>query len=614
MSVADFFIAPSAAPSTAAITLLGANAASGTASETIAKGNLEAGAAVFQVQAAFSNQVDSIAAIEQMQATINNGFGQTITGAGLETGAPLEKVQLASLANPIAANIPLEMLGNITQENAPSAIASNMLGHFTAKNNVSAARAVTSAANPTFQYQSESHPLIDGNTLGGEAASVTSQNITSVLGQAYKGGALNVHFDVAPQSPLQSNLPQAPIEASAAIAATTAPLSADIVTPTTANVITPDAPQPATSSVTPAGVVAPAGAVANANADTSAISIAPSVLKTAAVIKSDMLTAPTAVLENNIAQVMVEGDKPVPGTTPLQGSRTNPLLASLVKTDIPAPEAVQAHISAAQASSAQAEAGSKRVSTASRTAPAASGAASTVKANGPNAQSVKPVTPEFIPYQPQAASAAAPVKPVINFAWTLESLGGQDSSNTQEQVALGLPTTNGASPTGLAHSLFGGRLTPTLGGNLSHQLAVNVTQAIEDGTNEFTIRLNPQEMGRVTVRLTFADNGTLKASIFAEQPETLDLLQRDVRGLEKALNNNGKTNDLTIEYSLDQGGNESAGKAFAEAALEEGLQATIDANNMEASDLADMAEESEEIPLEIILQNVSAETGIDVLI
>src|SRR3546814_11737514 len=63
--------------------------------------------------------------------------------------------------------------------------------------------------------------------------------------------------------------------------------------------------------------------------------------------------------------------------------------------------------------------------------------------------------------------------------------------------------------------------------------------------------LHPAELGRIEVKLENASDGTLRAVISAERPETLDLLQRDARGLERALQDAGvQTDSGSLRFNL----------------------------------------------------------------
>jgi flagellar hook-length control protein FliK len=53
------------------------------------------------------------------------------------------------------------------------------------------------------------------------------------------------------------------------------------------------------------------------------------------------------------------------------------------------------------------------------------------------------------------------------------------------------------------------------------------------------IRLNPQEMGRIEVRLSFDDAGAVRAVLASESPAALEMLRRDSADLARSLNDAG---------------------------------------------------------------------------
>jgi len=85
------------------------------------------------------------------------------------------------------------------------------------------------------------------------------------------------------------------------------------------------------------------------------------------------------------------------------------------------------------------------------------------------------------------------------------------------------------------------------------QLAFELVRQVSDGNTRFQIRLDPAELGKIDVRLDIDASGQINARLTVEKAETLDLMQRDQRGLEKALQQAGldgaKTN---LEFSLKQ--------------------------------------------------------------
>jgi flagellar hook-length control protein FliK len=85
------------------------------------------------------------------------------------------------------------------------------------------------------------------------------------------------------------------------------------------------------------------------------------------------------------------------------------------------------------------------------------------------------------------------------------------------------------------------------------QLAFELVRQVNDGNTRFQIRLDPPELGRIDVKLDIDKSGQVNARLTVEKAETLDLMQRDQKGLERALQQAGldgaKTN---LEFSLKQ--------------------------------------------------------------
>lgn len=85
------------------------------------------------------------------------------------------------------------------------------------------------------------------------------------------------------------------------------------------------------------------------------------------------------------------------------------------------------------------------------------------------------------------------------------------------------------------------------------QLAFELVRQVNDGNTRFQIRLDPPELGKIDVKIDIDTSGKVNARLTVEKAETLDLMQRDQRGLERALQQAGldgaKTN---LEFSLKQ--------------------------------------------------------------
>jgi flagellar hook-length control protein FliK len=113
-------------------------------------------------------------------------------------------------------------------------------------------------------------------------------------------------------------------------------------------------------------------------------------------------------------------------------------------------------------------------------------------------------------------------------------------------------TTAGATPTqsaSFAEAMANARNASAA--NPAEQIAVQVRRAQAAGQEQINIKLHPAELGRIEVRLENGPEGTLRAVISAERSETLDLLQRDARGLERALQEAGvKTDSGSLNFNL----------------------------------------------------------------
>ncbi len=82
-----------------------------------------------------------------------------------------------------------------------------------------------------------------------------------------------------------------------------------------------------------------------------------------------------------------------------------------------------------------------------------------------------------------------------------------------------------------------------VGLEISRQAAKNETS--------FTIRMDPPELGKLDVKLTLSKSAEVQASISIEREGTYELLARDLKALERALNEAGlKTDQNSLELNL----------------------------------------------------------------
>jgi hypothetical protein len=93
-------------------------------------------------------------------------------------------------------------------------------------------------------------------------------------------------------------------------------------------------------------------------------------------------------------------------------------------------------------------------------------------------------------------------------------------------------------------------------------LAVEIAGRSKSGTKQFDIRLDPPELGRVEVRLSIDATGKASAHLSADQPQTLNLLQKDAPVLTRALRDAGlDVSQDGLNFSLRQQNENSSGNA-----------------------------------------------------
>lgn len=86
------------------------------------------------------------------------------------------------------------------------------------------------------------------------------------------------------------------------------------------------------------------------------------------------------------------------------------------------------------------------------------------------------------------------------------------------------------------------------------QVAIHLQRAVREGTNKFSIQLSPAELGNIHVKLEIDEEKRVTAAVTVERPSTLELLQRDTKGLERALHNAGLNMEGgDLSFSLGRG-------------------------------------------------------------
>ncbi len=95
--------------------------------------------------------------------------------------------------------------------------------------------------------------------------------------------------------------------------------------------------------------------------------------------------------------------------------------------------------------------------------------------------------------------------------------------------------------------------------SLTDQVTIRIREAFDAGDSQVRIQLQPKELGRIDVRMEITESGRMSALVVAERPDTLEMLMRDARGLERALQQAGfQTDSNSLSFDL-KNGDEQAG-------------------------------------------------------
>jgi flagellar hook-length control protein FliK len=184
------------------------------------------------------------------------------------------------------------------------------------------------------------------------------------------------------------------------------------------------------------------------------------------------------------------------------------------------------------------------------------------------------------PAAPTSPTTATPAQPAQPHATTLPQpgLGGELASTGEPfDEALSEGGTGQGWALHLAQGAAGKRpdfvaqLRQHLQNLPAHeQVAVHLQRAVREGTNKFSIQLSPAELGNIHVKLEIDEEKRVTAAVTVERPSTLELLQRDTKGLERALHNAGLNMEGgDLSFSLGRGDQD-----FAQDLRQSGASAT----------------------------------------
>lgn len=130
------------------------------------------------------------------------------------------------------------------------------------------------------------------------------------------------------------------------------------------------------------------------------------------------------------------------------------------------------------------------------------------------------------------------------------------------------------------------------------QVSVQIARQAKGGADTIRVQLKPVDLGRIEIRLEVQD-GKVTAHVSADNKETLAVLQKDARGLERALQDAGlKTEASSMNFSLSG----------------DGQQARNDAKPVRRSRLSRAAKPAEDAPQQAAAQPMRSggRRGVDI--
>lgn len=86
---------------------------------------------------------------------------------------------------------------------------------------------------------------------------------------------------------------------------------------------------------------------------------------------------------------------------------------------------------------------------------------------------------------------------------------------------------------------------------LEIQLGEKLMQVLKQGESKVELQLEPRNLGRVQVEMTWDQEGTLRVSMYAENSRTRTLLEQDLAGLRSVLSQNTQQ-EVRVEVSRQQ--------------------------------------------------------------
>lgn len=299
----------------------------------------------------------------------------------------------------------------------------------------------------------------------------------------------------------------------------------------------PAAPPVPQSVVAIASPIVPAAATTDGSADLDKAEEATAPTATARPEAAPSVAPPVAAVvtvpQAAAPQEPVQPESGQPESAPPQTQS----LAAVSQIAVPKPATPAKPVASTQAAEAENEVALPSGETVK---PDASKPQTATERSNPDAIKADAAKPDFVP--DASADVAAP-KPAPQ---------PQAAANTN-MAAQGVPPTQTGAPATIPEAVQHVQVTAEAAKPNVAALAVEISAKSQSGAKQFDIRLDPPELGRVEVRLSIDAAGKASAHLSADQPQTLDLLQKDSAVLTRALRDAGlDVSQNSLNFSLRQ--------------------------------------------------------------
>jgi flagellar hook-length control protein FliK len=141
---------------------------------------------------------------------------------------------------------------------------------------------------------------------------------------------------------------------------------------------------------------------------------------------------------------------------------------------------------------------------------------------------------------------------------TAASFNASTSNAVSAEGAQASGTYNFASTLSAARALNGG----TVGlPSVVDQVILQMNRNVKNGNDQMSLQLQPGDLGKITVKLNFGTDGKVQGMVTADNPQTLNMLQKDSRSLERALQDAGLRADPgSLQFSLNGQSGQNSGQ------------------------------------------------------